>query len=242
MSQYQSNPGYDVDIVLCIDGTASMSPIMDRIKNMAMQFPAMYGQAMREGQKTPRSLHVKVIVFRDFLKNDGTYDDTPFEDSGEFFDLMSDDGQNAFERYVRGIEPRDGGDLPENSLEAIALALRSHWISTGTSRRQAILLFTDAEPLPLEDDSKRKQHPAYPKGMPADLDALQRMYEYGDQEYAPYYRPRYGRLVVFAPKSAKSTWSTIDSWERAWVVPTTPEGGCEDVDLKEAFTMLVGTF
>ena len=123
MSQYQSNPGYDVDIVLCIDGTASMNPIMDRIKSMAMQFPAMYAQAMREGQKTPRSLYVKVLVFRDFLKNDGAYDDAPFEDSGEFFDLMSDGGSEK----VSDSELRDfPAFAPAEDRPVLPLRSRRH--------------------------------------------------------------------------------------------------------------------
>ena len=237
MTQYQQGAGYDVDLVICIDGTSSMVPMFDTVKQNAAQIPTKYADAMARNQKTPRSLRARVIVFRDY-KADGSL---AMQESGEFFDLLDDDGQTAFVKYIDGIEPSGGGDFPENALEAIVLAMRSHWASSGSNRRQAILLFTDTEPLDLRL-ADRMNNPKYPEGMPANLDEMRRLYEYGDQEYATYYRPRYGRLVIYAPRTKESKWNTLRSWPRTWVVHVEPNGGCDSVDLDEALGMLCSTY
>lgn len=41
-------------------------------------------------------------------------------------------------------------DEPESGLEALALAMGSDWETSGTSKRHAIVLFTDASAHPLE--------------------------------------------------------------------------------------------
>ena len=57
---------YYVDVVMCIDGTASMKPIIDEIKESVLLFNAKFTDAMEEINKHIAQLRIKVIVFRDF--------------------------------------------------------------------------------------------------------------------------------------------------------------------------------
>lgn len=238
MTQLQ-NETYTVDVVLCIDGTASMAKIIDKVKERAKAFPDLYIDAMANAKKNPGAFRIKVIVFRDYAV-DG---EIAMVESPDFYNLNDPEEQMAFEKFINDIEPQGGGDAEENALEAIVLALRSKWTTTGGKyRRHAILLFTDAPALPLRESS-RMANPKYPKGVPSDLAELQKMYYYGDQEYAPYYSPSRGRLIIFAPASADSTWGAIRTWTpRTWVVPTKENGGCEDIDLEDALAVLTGSF
>lgn len=232
----QNGAAYNVDVALCIDGTASMRGIIDIVKTQAKDIYNLYTSAM-EAKGRVGGFRIRVIVFRDY-GCDG--DDAMME--SEFFDLSDPDQQEAFEQFVDNIEALGGGDGPENALEAIALALRSKWTTSGGRfRRHAILLFTDAAALPLQEKT-RITNPLYPEGMPQTLGELQELFDLGDQEMAPYYSPRHGRLVIFAPNSAGETWSAIRSWDRTWVVPTTPGGGCEEIELQNAMAVLVGSF
>lgn len=228
---------YNVDVCLCIDGTGSMNGIIDTVKAQAKNVYDMYTDAMLNTSRGVGGFRVKVIVFRDY-ECDG--DDAMVQ--SEFFDLTNPSEMDAFENFVDGIEAQGGGDNPENALEAIALALRSNWTRTGGRfRRHAIMLFTDAAALPLQEE-KRVVASNYPEGMPMDLAELHEMFDHGDQEFAPYYSPRHGRLVIYAPITSGDTWSAIKAWERAWVVPTRPDGGCEEIDLEDALATLTGTF
>lgn len=228
---------YNVDVCLCIDGTGSMSGIIDAVKAQAKNVYEMYSDAMTKTGRAVGGFRVRVIVFRDY-GCDGN--DAMVE--SEFFDLSDPLQQEAFENFVDGIEATGGGDGPENALEAIALALRSNWTTTGGRfRRHATLLFTDAPALPLQEAS-RVTSSIYPEAMPMDLAELHDMFDRGDQEYAPAYSGKHGRLVIFAPEAAGDTWSAIKTWERAWVVPTKPGGGCEEIELEDALAILAGTF
>lgn len=111
-----------------------------------------------------------------------------------------------------------GGDKPENAPEAIALALHAKWNRIGSRyRKQVIMLFTDADALPLREE-KRVAASNDPEDMPKDLKALHEMFDNGDSEYAPSYWYRGGRLPAFAPVTSGNTWSAIGQWDRAWTL------------------------
>ncbi|MBR4068682.1 MAG: VWA domain-containing protein, partial [Clostridia bacterium] len=123
MSEYvkpKTNP-YVMDFCLCIDGSAAMSGAMDTVKQQVKTIR----DASVPGMEEASDVRVKVIVFRDYAC-DG---DAAMEQS-EFFDLNDPDGQEAFNRFVDGIEACGGSGSP-NALEAISLALRSDWKRIG---------------------------------------------------------------------------------------------------------------
>ncbi len=243
---------YSVDLVICIDGTGSMRKMIENVKNAAKTFYSLFLQAMEENDPPkkvkPDGLRVKVIVFRDFADSSST----PLESTDGFFNLQNPAELDAFNRFVDGIENIGGGDLPENALEAIATALKSEWEPRGGRfRRQAILVFTDTLTYDLNNPQRRLAD-TYPSGMPRDLTELGNIWEVGDQELAPYYSPQNGRLIIFAPphtglenddpEHRTIEWERFSSWSRVWVVPVEANGGCADVDMKQALAVLVGSF
>lgn len=161
---------YNVDIVMCIDATGSMFPIIDKVKENALSFYQRFVDAMEESDKTVEQLRIKVIAFRDY-----GCDDKPMEES-EFFTLPKQNEE--FRACVSGITACGGGDAPENALEAIALALKSKWTTVGTKRRHVILVFSDAAALPL---GARASSDNYPSDLPKDLPQLGAWWERTDQ-------------------------------------------------------------
>ena len=253
----QQGNEYSVDLVICIDGTGSMASkknhdrMIDKVKASAKDFYMLFYKAMKnyEPPKLIKENHfrVKVIVFRDFADTSTT----PLEVS-PFFNLQDPTDTDEFCRFVDSIEAKGGGDIPENALEAIATALQTEWEpSGGRYRRQAILVFTDTCTYDLKNPA-RVESPDYPIGMPDNIEELLTVWENGDQELAPAYSPKNGRLIIFAPDTTEigeSTgenrvidWGLLRSWDRTWVVPVDADGGCAQVDLEQAMDVLVGSF
>lgn len=220
---------YCVDIVMCIDATGSMAPIINEVKNNALSFYQKFVDAMDDNDKTVDQLRIKVIVFRDYI-----CDTEPMVES-EFFTLPSQ--SEAFKRYVSNIEAAGGGDTPENALEAIALALKSKWTTGGSKRRHAILVFSDAPALPL---GERADCPNYPRNLPKSLAGLGSWWEGMDQSMDSTYQARFGRLVAFVPKVAP--WTELQAWNRYWPAFSPAGKGLSDVDIQSAIDLLVGSF
>ena len=220
---------YCVDIVMCIDATASMSPIIDEVKNNAISFYQRFIEAMDENDKEVEQLRIKVIVFRDY-----EIDSEPMVES-EFFVLP--DQNDAFRSFVNSIEAIGGGDKEENALEAIALALKSNWTTGGSKRRHAILVFSDAPALEL---GKRAGCAGYPEGMPADMAQLGAWWEGTDQTLSSTYQPKAGRLVAFVPNA--TPWEDMQAWNRYWPAFSPAGTGLSDVDIQSAIDLMVGSF
>ena len=134
---------YAVDIVFCIDVTGSMSPILDRVKDNALDFYDDVQKNLTDKGKNVDELRVRVIAFRDF-KADGA---AALQES-PFFSLPAE--QPGFAEFVRGLVPEGGGDAPESGLEAVALSINSPWTTSGDRRRQVIVVWTDS-PRPAAD-------------------------------------------------------------------------------------------
>lgn len=215
---------YDVDIVMCIDATGSMSPIIAEVKANALSFYQKFVDEM-EAQVPPKGveqLRIKVIVFRDY-----GVDSEPMVES-KFFVL--DEEVEAFQEFVNGIEASGGGDGPENSLEALALAMKSDWVRTGSVRRHVILMYTDAPALPL---SARAGQPGYPADMPKDIAELRDMWE------GQYMEKRAKRLHVFAPDC--EPWSDMVDWSNAFHTASNAGAGCDDTDIATCIHLLVNS-
>ena len=230
MSEQHGMGDYFVDIVMCIDGTASMAPIINEVKGNALSFYQRFAEAMEEVDKDIAQTRIKVIVFRDYKDDrEGAMVESPF------FTLP--DQIEEFHSFVESIEAFGGGDLPENALEAIALALKSDWTTGGSKRRHAILVFSDASALPL---GERSDYPNYPSGMPKDLAQLGAWWEGTDQTFCGTYQPKAGRLVAFVPNA--EPWTEIQSWNRYWPAFSPAGTGLKDVDIQSAIDLMVGSF
>ena len=220
---------YFVDIVMCIDATGSMSPIIDEVKESAMTFYQRFIDAMEENDKEVAQLRIKVIYFRDYGR-----DADPMGQS-EFFVLP--DQNEEFQNFVRSIEAKGGGDEPENALEAIAYALKSDWTTGGDKRRHVILMFSDASALPF---GARTGSASYPTAdMPADLAQLGAWWEGTDQSLDSTYQVNAGRLVAFVPNA--QPWTELQAWNRYWPAFSPAGTGLDSVDIETAIALLVGS-
>ena len=213
---------YNVDIVMCIDATGSMSSIIDEVKTNAKSLLPKFIDEM-EAQDPPKSvqqLRVKVIAFRDY-----GVDSEPMLES-KFFTLDKESGE--FYEFVNDIEACGGGDAPENSLEALALAMKSDWTTEGAVRRHIIIMFTDAPALPL---GERAGKPGYPDDLPKNFGELKEMWEGQGME------KRAKRLHLFAPDA--SPWSDMVDWTNTFHTASKAGAGCDDVDMNTCIHLLV---
>ncbi|MBO7293259.1 MAG: VWA domain-containing protein [Clostridia bacterium] len=221
--------GYAIDIVMCIDATGSMSRVINEIKRTALTFHDRLVEAIEEADRSVEKLRVKVIAFRDYARREA-----PAMEMSEFFTLPEDN--KDFRDFVDGIEAIGGGDLPENSLEALALALRSDWTTGGARRRHLILLFTDAPALPL---GERWAYPGYPEEeMPDDLSELATWWESPEESTLDStYEPRSGRLFAFVPRS--EPWTAMEDWSRFFPIYSENPAGPDELDMQEVIELIV---
>lgn len=207
---------YAVDIVLVIDATGSMSSIIDRVKAGAVKFHDELSSVMAEKDKFVDELRIRVIAYRDYYD-----DDSDALIASDFLTLP--DQQAELERFVSGIRASGGGDEPETGLEALAEAMRSPWTRSGSKRRHAIVVWTDASVHPLEKNAGRKPG-RYPADMPADFDELTDMWDGQDVMDA-----NAKRLVLFTPDAY--AWSDMAvHWESTLHYPSRAGGGLSDMD------------
>lgn len=207
---------YAVDLVLVVDLTGSMSPILDAVKSRAVSFHDDIRAALAAKDKEIDNLRVRIVGYRDiFVDGDQSFD------ASRFFELPSE--SDAFADDVRTLRASGGGDEPESGLEALALAIRSDWTSEGTRQRQVIAVWTDASTHPLEKGAGTTTA-GYPEGMPRSFDDLT-----DDWEGQSYLSATGKRLILFTPDA--SGWSDISAhWSNTIHFPSKAGQGLGDVD------------
>jgi len=221
--------GYAVDLVLCIDVTASMSGIIETVKRGATRFHERLAKAMAAKEKPVGSLRVKVVAFRDFAADPSD----PVEVGG-FWRLPGE--VKEFRRFVSGLRASGGGDQPESGLEALALAIDSEWDLKAERRRHVIVMFSDAPAHPLGVGRNRDR---YPTGMPEDIDALWDRWGRG-RGTASVMDPNAKRLLIFAPE--REPWTGIAAgWNNTLHSPSTAGTGLSDVDLDDVVGIIAGS-
>jgi hypothetical protein len=195
------------DIVYCIDLTSSMTPIINKVKETARRLHSDLQQMMLNNyERNVKRLRIKVIGFRDAYC-DGQ---KSFEVS-RFFNLPAE--TEHFYAFVNGLCAKGGGDIPENALEALALAMRSDWCQTldpNIRRRHIIVLFTDAPAHKLEK-SREGIDQNYPANIPKDYKEL--INWWGQQKSADgkielTFNNLTKRMGIFAPEEAYP-WNTM---------------------------------
>ena len=221
---------YYVDVVMCIDATGSMRPFLEEVKKKVLDFYPNLCMAMEKQNMKVDQVRVKIIAFRDYGVND-----YPAMSESCFFDLPEDDKE--LQSFLMGIKPVGGGDDPENSLEAIALALKSKWTIEGEKNRHVIVVFTDNAALHFCD---RSNCAGYPAGMPKNLEELGDWWGGYSQSLNSTYDPHGGRLVIFAPKE-KEPWGDMYAWERVWVVSSTAGSGLSGVEMNQVIDLIAHT-
>ena len=213
---------YDIDIVMCIDATASMGPFLDLVKSQARNLYGDIAEKMTNWGKHINSFRVRVILFRDYLE-DG-------KDAMLVSGFLKLPEQAAdFERLLNSIKPIGGGDNPEDGLEALGYAIRSKWIPVVANHRcrHIIMLWTDEG---THDIGYAKSAPNYPAGMAASFDELTRWWGIG--QYQGFMDNDAKRLVIFAP--AKEYWTTIaDTWHNTLMFESQAGKGLDELTYSE---------
>jgi len=206
---------YHVDIVMCIDATGSMSPIIGKVKENALRFYDDLATLMRQKSKQIDVLRVKVIAFRDYY-----VDGDKSMETSEFLTLP--DQKDEFKKFIDAIQADGGGDEPENGLEALSLAIQSDWSKEGDKRRQIILLWTDASTHALEFKAESKPQ-NYPVSTPKNFDDLSDLWDGQTMSRAS------KRLIMYTPDAY--AWTDIaNHWENTIQYPSKAGEGLNEVD------------
>lgn len=221
------------DIVYCIDLTSSMRPIINKVKETAVTLHDNLQKKMRDSySRSIKQLRVKVIGFRDAYC-DG---ELSFEVS-DFFYLPEE--AEEFKHFVDRLEAKGGGDLPENALEAIAMAMQSDWCTTLDSsvrKRHIIVLFTDAPAHELEQ-SKDGIDENYPENMPKSYSELMDMW-YGQGIGVTTLNQIAKRMAVYAPKTADPWNNLLNDFNMCKVYNIEANKGGSDITTEDLLTML----
>lgn len=208
---------YNIDLVLCIDSTGSMGPVIDMVKDNALHFYEDVMAAMEVKRKIINKLRVRVISFRDYLA-DG--DDAMM--STDF--LVLPDQIEEFSDIVNSIIEKGGGDEPEDGLEALGFAIRSKWDKEGIKKRQVIVVWTDASTHKLGFGAEA---PNYPRHMAKSFNELTAWW--GDAQNEGYVGESEKRLLLFAPDAPY--WNTIsENWDQVLHFPSKAGEGLNDYD------------
>lgn len=206
---------YTVDIVMCIDATGSMAPIIERVKENAQGFYEDLMEVMERKGKSIDTLRVKVIVYRDYY-----YDGDESMLESVFFALPTE--KEAFRDFISNIKAEGGGYEPECGLEAISLAIRSDWNKSGDKKRQIIIVWTDASTHPLEKEEGKKPN-NYPTNIPSDFDELTDLW---DGQFMGHSAKR---LIIYSPDAY--AWTDIaNHWDNTIQYPSKAGEGLNEVD------------
>lgn len=229
----QSKGDYDVDIVLCIDGTKSMAPVIEMTKQNALNLSTDIMNEASKHNKHITNLRMRIIVFRDYL-SDGEY----AMQMTDFYSFPED--KNEMHELVSSIIASGGGDEPEDALEALAYAMNSEWQPSrpNAKRRQVIALWTDTSAHEIGFGKKSDFYDM--DNLPSSFGELTEWW--GDDRSAAskmHYESK--RLVLFAPKE-KKPWSLLDkSWDHVILYPSVAGKGMKEQDYHKIIEMLVKT-
>ena len=177
---HMTSDGMNIDIVMCIDCTASMGPIINELKESSRSVYDMI--VAHRGDADIGRVRIRVIGFRDLTDGDD------LQESG-FFTLPEDN--EGFADFIDGIEAEGGGDGPETGLDTIAEAMSSEWCTDGAKRRQIILMLTDATTKPPGEQTLRSE---LPDSMDGWNERYIRMMHYANK-----------RMVIYSPNDR--TWT-----------------------------------
>ncbi len=228
--------GYKMDIVFVIDATGSMTPIMNQVRANALTLGDKICEGMKASGKPVDELRMRVIDFADYAsEGDEAIRLT------DFFNMPAD--KEKFENAINAIDiDRRGGDVPENGLEALFVAMNSDWVKIGAGEngRHVIVLITDAVPLNLQDRAGCVDYPA--DEYPSNIEELSEIWNADAQSAITKLSPSKKRLVLYAPAgtdAAGHTWDTVRSWE--WTTSTEVDAstGLEGIDMSAIIAEIV---
>lgn len=209
------------EIVLVFDATGSMGGIIANVKHNAINFTDDILTNLRDIGVKLDNIDTKVISYKDYWM-----DFNPMFVS-KFYHLPAQKSQ--FSAIINPIRASGGGDLPESGLEALKFALdaKSPSRKPGIKTSKIIVLWTDAEAIPLENERKsamdkrlittanrrwspwyRRRPRSYPSGMPKTLLDFENLWHATiDTRLLLFYGKR-GRGTNFYP------WKQMKNWRK----------------------------
>ena len=211
---------YNVDIVICIDMTESMKPLITEIKNNMLSFYEQFKTKMANKGKNIQKLRAKFVLFSDFMHTKDAIIES------RFFKL--DEYKAEYLVFFNNLSLTNGKIKASNSLEALTKAFMSNWEDEGTIRRQVVLLFSDKEALDFKD---RCDYDNYPYGMPNNLVGLHNLWDDGELD------SKTKRLMLFTPNTEK--WLIIDKWVNTYHTVCKVNSGCSNIKFASCLNMIV---
>jgi len=211
---------YEVDLAFCIDATSSMEPILDQVKNNALNFYQDFQASMTEKGKSVSRLRIRLIAFRDYYF-DG---DKSMLVTG-FFNLPEQ--AREFEACIKSIVPDGGDDDYEDGLEALAYAIKSDWCNGPGKKRHVIVAWSDEGTHPLGNVMNASNYPA---GMAKDFNELTQWW--GTKAAPGFIDENAKRLLMFTPD--KPGWNVIrENWNNViHVITDDNDTGLTQVEYK----------
>lgn len=126
----------NVDVVMCIDCTGSMSGVISTIKRHAISFYDSFVRACEQNDIELESLTSQVVGFRDLKIGEPMQISAPYSLPAQ---------RVSFNQFVQNLYADGGGDTPESGLEALSNAFtRLRWSGKDEKFRQVVILWTDA--------------------------------------------------------------------------------------------------
>ncbi len=203
---------YHVDLVLVVDGTASMKAFIRAVKRDGRRFPRRLAAEMEHRGRRIAELRVRLVTFRD-VRDHGRH---AIEQT--YFYEMPAEEQN-FENAVQDIQLLNGRTYPESGLVGLAVAVNSRWTRLGDRRRHVVCVWSDDEPHSLESE-QRYLPPELRAVVPPTLDALTDIWEGALEATGK-------RLLVFAPGGG--AWKSLaENWSNCLLVPSRAGRGLEE--------------
>lgn len=221
---------YKIDIAFVIDATGSMGPIMASVKASALSLGDQIVKALEEAGKPVEQLRMRVIDFADYA----TEADDAIHQT-DFYTMPAD--KQKFTDAINNIQyDRRGGDIPENALEALFIAMNSDWVplAKGEKGRHIIIMMTDAYPLKLHERDGSMGYVA--DDFPSNVQELQNIWDAaGSQDATTLLSKKNRRLILFVPDGddgAGHDWSDVLGWEKTLATIVDSGAGMDKIDIK----------
>lgn len=214
---------YYIDIVFCIDCSASMETNLKEVKERVLRIPRDLVLRRRELGMETAQLRTRIVSFADEVL---TPESTFINFGAEIFNWKHHDSI----RKMKINRASKGNN--HAGLEALANAMESDWVETQdldkSRKRHLIMMFTDASAHRLED-RVGAESANFLRHVPSNLDELEGkwrlQFHYGSN------------LVLFAPDMYP--WATIgDSWARTLFLPSNAGVGLIDSEIQTIIDVL----
>ena len=211
----------NVDIVLCIDATGSMHPVIDMVKkNVITFYDRLCNHLLNDCPWNLNSFRIKVIAFRDL-----TCDGSDAIEESDFFSLP-EQGEE-FKDFVMGIEVKGGGDAPETALDVIAHAMHSDWVTEWKINCHGIMVWSNTS----------TKDPTGGCGIITDsVNDIAGLYRLWQDEQTAIMNKAAKRMVLFTPND--ESWNRLDGFEQVTHSTTDIGEGMKDIDLDTVLVFL----